>query len=175
MESDSPYNNRVITGSLNQQTDTVDFETFLDIYVTNRSGEILDQEGIEFRYTAACLLIACSKADKNRDPKEEKIIRQILEAMFGISETIINRLVEFGEDASEDQYLDTITTFVNDQFGKRDKYFLLEKLWLVAYADQRIEQSEERFINRVATALGLDDVDIRTARVQAQREFDAAN
>ena len=151
----------------------MDFETFLDIYVTNRSGEILDREGIEFRYTAACLLIACSKSDMDRDPEEDRIIRQILETTFGISETIIDRLVEFGEDASEEQYLDSITGFVNSQFGKRDKYFLLEKLWLVAYADDRIEQSEEKFINRIADALGLDEVDIRTARVQAQREFEA--
>ena len=149
----------------------MDFETFLDIYVTNRSEQILDRHGIEFRYTAASLLIACSKSDMDQDPEETRIIRRILQTTFEISDTIIDRLIKFGEDASDEEYLDKITAFVNTQFGKRDKYFLLQKLWLVAYADDRIEQSEEKFIKRVAQALSMDDVDINTARAQAQREY----
>lgn len=151
----------------------MDFETFLDIYVANRSDEILDRDGIEFRYTAASLLIACSKADMDQDPEETRIIRHILQTTFGISDSIIDRLIEFGEDASDDEYLEKVTTFVNKQFGKRDKYFLLEKLWLVAYADERIEHSEEEFINRVAKALDMDELDVSTARNQAQREITA--
>lgn len=151
----------------------MDFETFLDIYVANRSDEILDRHGIEFRYTAASLLIACSKSDMDQDPEETRVIRQILQTTFEISDTIIDRLIKFGENASDAEYLDKITGFVNKQFGKRDKYFLLQKLWLVAYADERIEQSEEKFIRRVAQALDMDDIDISTARAQAEREFAA--
>ncbi len=153
----------------------MDFETFLDIYVTNRSDEILDRHGIEFRYTAASLLIACSKSDMDQDPEETRVIRRILQNTFEISDTIIDRLIKFGENASDEEYLGKITSFVNTQFGKRDKYFLLQKLWLVAYADERIEDSEEKFIKRVAGELGMDEVDITTARAQAEREVAAAS
>ena len=56
----------------------MDFTTFFDIYMRPRSGKPLDRDGIEFRYAAASLLIACSKSDMDEDPEERKVIRQIL-------------------------------------------------------------------------------------------------
>lgn len=145
----------------------MDITTFLDIYVRSRSNKLLPRDGIEFRYAAASLLLACSKSDMDEDPEERKTIRQILHDAFDLSENTIDRLMEFADSASEEEYLSELTGLINDQFSDRDKRFLLEKLWLVAYADGRIEKQEETFISRVANEIGMDTDDIDTAKTLA--------
>ena len=112
----------------------MDFTTFFDIYMRPHSRRPLDRDGIEFRYAAASLLIACSKSDLDEDPEERRVITSILEETFSISQKTVNRLLEFADTASEGTYLTEITALINEQFNDRDKRFLLEKLWCVAYA-----------------------------------------
>lgn len=148
----------------------MDFAQFFNIYIKPRSSGQLTRDGIEFRYTAASILVACSKSDMDQDPEEEKVIRKILGESFDIPEGVIDRLIEVGETASEEEYLNQITTFVNNQFGKQDKQFLLEKLWLVALADKRVEDMERDFIERIAHAIDLDADAIKAARWAADNK-----
>jgi uncharacterized tellurite resistance protein B-like protein len=142
----------------------MEFTTFFDIYMRPHTRERLERDGIEFRYAAAAMMIACSKSDMDEDPEEALVIRGILKDTFNISESTIDRLVEFGNQASEGEYLDKITSLVNAQFSSRDKRFLLEKLWQVAYADGRIMNQEKAFIDRIATLINLTEADVITAQ-----------
>ncbi len=149
----------------------MDFTTFFDIYMRPRSRKPLNRDGIEFRYAAASLLIACSKSDMDEDPEERKVIRQILAESFKISEQTINRLLEFADTASEEEYLSEITELINEQFTDHDKRFLLEKLWVVAYADGRIESQERAFIDRIAVGMSMSPDDVETAHTLAQHQI----
>ncbi len=149
----------------------MDFEQFFNIYIKPRSSGQLNRDGIEFRYTAASILIACSKADLDEHPEELKMIRQILSDTFGVPDGVTDRLLEVGETASEDEYLKQITTFVNNQFSHEDKQFLLEKLWMVALADNKIDKLEEDFISHVAEEINLGSMDIISARSAAENQF----
>lgn len=148
----------------------MDFEQFFNIYIKPRSSGQLNRDGIEFRYTAASILIACSKADLDEHPEELKMIREILSNTFGVPDGVIDRLLEVGETASEEEYLNQITTFVNGQFSHEDKLFLLEKLWLVALADNKIDKLEEDFISHVAEEINLGTMDIISARSAAENQ-----
>ena len=89
-----------------------------------RGRNPLKRDGIEFRYAAASLLIACSKADMDEDPREKSAIRQILKDAFDISDRTIDRLLEFADKASQESYLAEINQLINDQFTDRDKRFI---------------------------------------------------
>lgn len=146
----------------------MDFTTFFDIYMRPHTTKPLSRDGIEFRYAAASLMIACSKADLIEDPEEKRVIKQILEETFDISGSTTDRLLEFADTASEGEYLGEITILINEQFNDRDKRFILEKLWRVAYADGRIENQEREFIDRIAGEINLSEEDVNTARTLAQ-------
>ena len=148
----------------------MDFAQFFNVYIKPRSSGQLNRDGIEFRYTAASILVACSKSDMDRDPAEEQAIRKILGETFEVPDGVIDRLIEVGETASEEEYLNQITTFVNTQFSAQDKQFLLEKLWLVALADNRVEDMELDFITRIAHAIDLDNAAIKAARWTADNK-----
>ncbi|HIE88152.1 MAG TPA: TerB family tellurite resistance protein [Gammaproteobacteria bacterium] len=149
---------------------TLDFEQFFNVYIKPRSSGQLTRDGIEFRYTAASILVACSKSDLVQNLEEEKVIRKILRETFEIPDGVLDRLIEVGETASEEEYLNQIMTFVNAQFSARDKQFLLEKLWLVALADNRVEDMERDFITRIALAMDLDADAIKAARWAADNK-----
>lgn len=148
----------------------MDFAQFFNVYIKPRSSGQLTRDGIEFRYTAASILVACSKSDLVQDLEEEKVIRKILQETFEIPDGVLDRLIEVGETASEEEYLNQIMTFVNAQFSARDKQFLLEKLWLVALADNRVEDMERDFITRIAHAMDLDADAIKAARWAADNK-----
>lgn len=146
----------------------MEFTTFFDIYMRPHSYGHLQRDGIEFRYAAAAMMIACSKSDMDEDPEETRVIRDILRETFDISESTIDRLIDFADQASDQEYLQQITTLVNEQFSARDKRFLLEKLWQVAYADGRILDQEREFIDRIAGEINLSEADILTSQALAQ-------
>ena len=149
----------------------MDFAAFFDIYMRPRSGQMLRRDGIEFRYAAAALLIACSRSDTQEHPDETRVIREILEQSFNISTTTIARLLEFADKASQHTYLEQVTQLINRQFSDTDKHFILEKLWCVAYADGRIEEQESAFIDRVAAEISLDELAVEKARELAQHRL----
>lgn len=133
-----------------------------------RNNDLLRRDGVEFRYAAAALLIACSKADLDEAQEEKDTIRKLLHDTFGVSDRTVERLFAFAYATEEGEYLREITRLINLQFSPRDKHFLLEKLWEVAYADGRIEDQEQAFIERIANEIDLPDDAIEVARTIAQ-------
>jgi len=142
----------------------MDFETFFDIYMRPNGRGVLQRDGIEFKYAAASLMIACSKADMDEDPREREAIIQILHEAFDLTEHTIERLLAFADNASAEEYLSVITRLVNEQFSDSDKRFILEKLWIVAHADGHIHDHEVEFMNRVAADINMTELDVDTAR-----------
>lgn len=142
----------------------IDIETFFDVYVRPTRGSRLDRHGFAARYAAAALLVACGKADSHQDPEEEKVILDIMENTFELSERTIDQILRLAEANTQGDTLSTVTDLVNEHYATRDKRVLLQHIWRVAYADGRIDVYEERFVDRVATLLGLTDVDVAEAR-----------
>ena len=143
---------------------TKDFKTFFDIDVRPSPGARIDRESYEFRYAAAALLVACSKADFDEDPEEEKVIVKILKETFKVSTTTVESLLQMADTASEEDNLADITDMVNEYYCEEDKHFLLENLWRVAYADGRIDKYEEQFIQRIAAKIQMTKEDVSRAR-----------
>jgi len=143
---------------------TADFKTFFDIYVRPSPGVHIDRESYEFRYAAAALLVACSKADFDEDPEEEKAIIEILKETFNVSSSTLESLLQMADAASEEDNLIDVTDMVNEYCSENDKRFLLENLWRVAYADGRLDKYEERFIQRIASMIQLTEDDVSRAR-----------
>ena len=151
----------------------MNFETFFDIYLRPNGRDVLQRDGIEFKYAAASLMIACSKADMDEDPREREAVTQILQDAFDITEHTIERLLTFADSASAEEYLSVITRLVNEQFSDSDKRFILEKLWMVAHADGHIHDREVDFMHRLAADINMTEVDVDTARKLASHALNS--
>ncbi len=145
-----------------------DIETFFDIYVRPHGGRI-DRRGFAARYAAAALLVACSRADADQDPEEDRVIAEILSSTFELSQRTVDQIMRLIDQAEADgQTLETVTDLVREYYAVGDRRSLLKDIWRVAYADGRIDVYEERFIDRVASLLELTENDVVEARAIAE-------
>lgn len=141
----------------------LDIETFFDIYVRPKGGR-LDRHSFAARYAAAALLIACSRADDEEDAEEARVIQQILTNTFGLSAGTVGQILQFANEAVASEGLSTVTDLVNEYYKPNEKRGLLQHIWRVAYADGRVDEYEERFVDRVAGLLDLSEDDVAEAR-----------
>jgi uncharacterized tellurite resistance protein B-like protein len=147
-----------------------DFKTFFDIYARPPDGGIIRRGSYEFRYAAAALLVACSKADRDEDSEEQRVITDIIRETFQLAPATLESLLQMADDASEKNNLTAITDLVNEYYGNDDKLALLECLWHVAYADGRIDRYEELFIQRIAAMIQMTNDDVSGARRTSKPE-----
>jgi uncharacterized tellurite resistance protein B-like protein len=161
-----------LTSFAQMPTMPTDIKSFFDIYVRPSEGAHIDHESWEFRYAATALLVACGKADFDQDPAEEAAIVAILQATFHVSETTVRQLMKIADTHTDEDNLADFAGLVNDHYTDKDKQFLMENLWRVAYADGRLDKYEEQFIGRVSKMIHLPEDQMERARLAAQRPLD---
>ncbi len=147
----------------------MDFENFFNLYMRRDDMETLSPSGVEFRYAAAALLVACSRVDLEQSAEEQETIHNMFKDIFKVSDQTIKRLFTFGDSANQDNYLAEITSLININFSNNERSFVIERLWDVAYADGRIDPAEEEFIERIAGQLNLTSDDVKRARLKVQK------
>lgn len=146
----------------------MDFQVFFDLYMRRDFDGPLSRDGVEFRYAAAALLVACSNADLDETADEKEAIQNLLAETFGVNEQTVERMFKFGYSSGEGTYLEELTTLINEQFDDRDKRFVLEKLWHVALVDGHLHEREAEFIDRVAAAFNMSPEEIEAAKKAAE-------
>lgn len=133
-------------------------------------GEDADEyeRAVGIQYATAALLIEVSKADSDEDEVERAVIRVMLQDTFDLDDETLDKIVELADDGSESRDVNQFTNMINEFYGEADKKKLVEYLWVVAFADGRLDKYEEQFIAKVAGLLGLSDGDLNQARSDAQ-------
>lgn len=146
------------------------FSNFFDLYMREREDE-LQRGGVEFRYAAAALLLACANADLDESWEEKAAIRELLAETFAVSDDALGKLFDFAYEARQGTYIEELTDLISKGFPSEDKQFILQNLWKVALADGIIEPSEETFIQQATLAIGMTEQDSAQARARAEEEF----
>lgn len=105
---------------------------------------------------AAALMVEIMAADDEWADEEEARITQLLESSLGINAAEAAALFEQArEDHSQSVDLYRHTSVINQHYDLNQKRALLERLWIVAYADGRIDRYEEHMLRKLADLLHL--------------------
>jgi uncharacterized tellurite resistance protein B-like protein len=122
-------------------------------------------------YATAALLIELAKSDFEEDELERALIIAMLRDTFDLSEPEIEALVAFAENGSEEANdLFQFTKLVNEHYAHKDKNTLVENLWLVAFADGRLDKYEEQFIRKVSGLLHLSHSEFIKNKITAKEK-----
>lgn len=108
------------------------------------------------RIAAAVLLLEMAHADNNHDPAEYVEIRRQLKTHFSLDDGEVEELIAAAAPEAEAavslyEYLKTL----NDGLTEGEKREVLEMLWRVAYADDRLDAQEEHLLRDIAELLYL--------------------
>ena len=123
-------------------------------------------EGIQ--YAAAALLIICARADFEEHPSELMAISELLHSTFTLPGSDIDELMSLAGEEAGKKGLEQFTELVNEHYDDDDKSVLLESLWQVAFADQRIDKYEEQYIARLAFMIDIPQDKMLSIRASVQ-------
>jgi uncharacterized tellurite resistance protein B-like protein len=123
------------------------------------------------KLAAAALLVEVARADFQQDGKEEEEIASLLADTLSVERAAIDELLADATDAVDSaSSLYEFTRLINEHYSREEKIALVESMWRVAYADQKLHKYEEALIRRVATLIYVDHVDFIQSKLRSQSE-----
>ncbi len=138
------------------------FDCFLNPGVDD-AGTVSQQK---VQMACAALLFELSAADQHRSEEEMTLLRSILRKTFNLDEQALAQLWDLAQrEAKAATSLYQFTSLINDGFSYQQKTVLLEQLWMMAFADNRLDSHEEHLIRRIADLLHMTHGDFIRAKL----------
>jgi uncharacterized tellurite resistance protein B-like protein len=116
------------------------------------SGDVDEQKIMHL--ASAALLLEVSLADFNIQDEELESIANSLTKRFNFSKTEVENLIEMAKVEQEKNVsIHPFVKIINDSCSVEEKNLLLEDLWRVAYADDKLDKYEEYQLRKIADLL----------------------
>jgi uncharacterized tellurite resistance protein B-like protein len=139
-------------------------ERLLSLIGGGGEAQVADRQQ-RLRLAAAALLVEMARVDEGADESERRRIAQLLAQRFSLSSSAAEALVEEAEEeADRSSQLFAYTREIKDAFDYDERVELLELLWEIAYADNRLHHLEANLMRRITGLLHVEDRDSGEAR-----------
>jgi uncharacterized tellurite resistance protein B-like protein len=120
----------------------------------------------DVKLATTCLLTKVAFADEYLDPKEERIIREILADFFSIETEEINKLFKDSNQLLEKSTdIFSFGQLLNQHFTKEDKIDLIGCIFEVAFADGELHHLENHTIKKIAHILNIEHKDLISVKM----------
>lgn len=121
--------------------------------------EIMDEQHLT-HLAAAALLLEVSRADFEIQDEELKEIANALQRRFKFSEEEVQNLLDLALTEQEAHVsIYPFVKIINEGCSPEEKKLLLQDLWRVAYADNKLDKYEDYQIRKIAELLYLTHSD----------------
>jgi uncharacterized tellurite resistance protein B-like protein len=139
-------------------------KVFFESKLVPATAEELESGNLKTDLASACLLIEVMKSDHELDDREAAEFIEILQKQLDISDEDLADLVTLAEaEAKQATSLYEFTSLINAGYDYENKLALIENMWRVAYADERLDKYEEHLIRKISDLIYVSHRDfIRT-------------
>lgn len=141
-------------------------------FIKNRFNDNLaltEPNSHDIALAAATLMFEVVKSDSDIHLFENQQMVEQLRKQFSLSREEIVELVALAEDTSDKSIsLHSFTRQLCDAWNNSQRCELVEDLWLIAFADGKIDAHERHIIRKIAALLYLTDRQIILAREAAK-------
>ena len=123
------------------------------------------------RVAACALLVEMARIDDDFSEIEEQRIVEILCDHYGLSKTHARELVAAAQEELRDSvHLWRFTRLINENYSTGEKLKVIEMVWRVVYADERLDKYEDQLVHRLAKLLNLTHKQLIDAKMKVLRE-----
>lgn len=139
------------------------FKAFFDKYLGDESADADPQH--QLQVATAALMVELMFADHEVSESEEQHLEQTLRDHFELQPQELQDLLQLAHEekhAATDYY--RFTSLINEHHSQQEKIELVEHLWRMAWADQRIDKFEEHLIRRLADLLHVPHAEFIQAK-----------
>lgn len=135
-------------------------------------GQSKEPSEHQLKLAAATLMFEVIRSDGRIDKVELIYMSEILRREFKLADQEIDELCALAkESAYEATSLQGFTRQICDNWGSAKRMKMIEYLWMLAFADDKIDPHERHFVRKVAGLLYLSETQIQQSRVLAKREL----
>lgn len=139
-----------------------------------KSRQASNSEPLEsdVRLATARLMLEVVKADGRVDRIELITMTEVLRRQFNLRQEDLNALfAQISKSRPDEEALKKITRTICETWGNAKRMKLLENLWLVALADQTIDQDENTLVRKLAGLLCLNEMQIFQTQENAKLQM----
>jgi len=122
--------------------------------------------------TVAVLLFKLIRTDGKAKMLELVHMSELLRKEFGLAQAELEMVFKVADDQeSKEMDIDSFIAKECQGLGQQAKIRLLEHLWVLAFADDKIEEREVSLIKKVAQRLELSEIEQVTAQENAEKHL----
>lgn len=126
---------------------------FVQEKICINSDDEIDRQKI-MHLASAALLLEVSRADFDIQNEELVSIANSLTKRFNFSKQEVDNLIELARTEQDSHVsIHPFVKIVNEECSVDEKILLLEDLWRVAYADEKLDKYEEYQLRKIADLL----------------------
>ena len=113
------------------------------------------------KLATALLLVEVARADYHEDVAEDRVIVELLKQHLDLNDAEIDLLIaEAKEQADHSASLQAFTRQLHGELSLDEKHLIIEMLWRVALADQRLDKHEDHLVRKIAGLLYISHGDL---------------
>jgi len=115
----------------------------------------------EIELTASVLAYEIARIDGNISKDELKVLMEEIKKIalkVNKKESEILKIIETYSSDSVSFY--EFVEDINNNYNKSEKLALLEFMWMIAFADGKLDIDEEKLIRRLANMINIKDIDV---------------
>lgn len=125
------------------------------------AGPAEEAPAMDLNLAVAVLLVEMARADFQLDPREERTIAGQLGDAFGLDAAASRALLERARDTARDSVsMHEFTRALHEGMDYAQKLKVVEMLWRVALADQRLDKYEDYLIGKLGELLYVSRGDV---------------
>jgi uncharacterized tellurite resistance protein B-like protein len=135
-------------------------------------GSSPDQLDQKLKVATTVLFLEMAYIDFNLTPEEEIQISDTLFELFGLQTNEVQDLIEIARE-ERDNRIDiwTFAGLIKTNFTRDQKLDILEKLWMLVFADGKVDKFEDRLIRKISTLLGLEHGEMIVAKIKIKKKL----
>jgi len=127
------------------------------------------------RMATAVLMIDVARADHVFDESEFDRVLQLVQSHFALpAEAAAELVIEAGEKAEDLVSAYDFTKVLHDHLDHAEKARIVELLWLIAYADGRLDKYEDSLVLKISDLLHVSRGRVMRLKHDAERSADPA-
>ena len=119
------------------------------------------------RLAAAALLFEAAMSDYDLGEEERTTIQQLVREQFDLNDTDASVLATLAQQRVRESIgLHGFTSLINQHWSEKDRLNLVEQMWRVVYADERLDDHELHLMRKIQRLLHIPQKDFVSAKLR---------
>ncbi|MFH0736890.1 MAG: TerB family tellurite resistance protein [bacterium] len=137
--------------------------------------ERVNNKQLKIQLATCSIFLEIAYADDNFSDVERQTIIDIMKNLFSLEEEYVKELIQHAEELIKKSVsLYEFTEIIDHNFSHDEKYDIIENVWRIIYADNKLDQYEEYFAKKVSNNLNIPHKELIEAKLLVKEELKKA-